>query len=170
MASVVTNTEAVRVWIREDITLPIGSSLDHSACSHPDRKGKSKRRADAVCSTPDNSQLPNKCIADLQKLIEEQGIRGCRVTGEVKFKGENITLPLRNTGSRTCFFGPVHDNNNSFLSLWEDYVYYKCRASCVRCLRVWQLPLLFLFLIFCSFTFFFLKKDKQALEKRETLK
>jgi hypothetical protein len=37
MVSVVTNTEAVRVWIPEDITLPIGSSLDHSVCSHPDR-------------------------------------------------------------------------------------------------------------------------------------
>jgi hypothetical protein len=73
MASVVTNTEAVRVWIPEDITLPIGASLNHSACSHPDRKGKAKRPADAVCSTPDNSQLPNDCIADLQEMIEDEG-------------------------------------------------------------------------------------------------
>jgi hypothetical protein len=36
MASVVTNTEAVRVWIPEDITLPIGASLNHSACSRND--------------------------------------------------------------------------------------------------------------------------------------
>ncbi len=106
MASVVTNTEAVRVWIPEDITLPIGSSLDHSACSHPDRKGKSKRRADADCSTPHNSQLPNECIQDLQKMIEEQGIRGCRVTGRVTFNSNGwISLSLKNTGLRTCMFG-----------------------------------------------------------------
>jgi hypothetical protein len=130
MASVVTNTEAVRVWIREDITLPIGASLDHSACSHPDRKGKSKRPADAVCSTPDNSQLPNHCIADLQSAIERENIQGCRVTGRVTFNSSGqISLPLQNTGPRTCIFGPVHENNNSFLSVWEDYVYYKCHSA-----------------------------------------
>jgi hypothetical protein len=102
MASVVTNTEAVRVWIREDITLPIGSSLNHSACSRPDSQAKSKRRADAVCSTPDPSQLPNHCIADLQSAIEQQGIQGCRVTGRVTFNSSGqISLPLQNTGPRT---------------------------------------------------------------------
>ena len=80
MASVVTNTEAVRVWIPEDVTLPIGASLNHSACSHPDRKGKAKRPADAVCSTPDNSQLPNDCIADLQRMIEQNDIQSCDLT------------------------------------------------------------------------------------------
>jgi hypothetical protein len=114
MVSVVTNTEAVRVWIHEDITLSIGSSLNHSASSHPDSQVKSKRPADAVWSTPDNSQLPNHCIADLQSAIEQQDIQGCRVTGRVTFNSSGqISLPLQNTGPRTCIFGAVHENNNS---------------------------------------------------------
>jgi hypothetical protein len=63
-------------------------------------------------------------------MIELQNIQGCRVTGHVTFNSSGqISLSLKNTGPRTCIFGEKHDNNNSYLSVREDGVYYKCHSE-----------------------------------------
>jgi hypothetical protein len=79
---------------------------------------------------PADSRLPNKCITDLQSMIEQKHIQGCRVTGELKVDEDGrITLPLKNKGSRKCIFGPIHKSNNSYLFVKQDYVHSGCHSK-----------------------------------------
>ena len=50
-----------------------------------------------------HDQMSVSCIADLQDMLQQQGVHGCVVTGEVKEVSGHVALPLRSIGPRECF-------------------------------------------------------------------
>jgi len=131
LQTLVTNVKDVTYWIPEP-------QVAEKSVKQAGMKGRKREKPEQDTArhqtTASAVDLPLMIVEDAQKLLEQNGSRGCDYTGRMLSTENPIsqgTLVCKNNGPRHCLAtkGFIHKGSNSaYCSVRGEYIWYHCHS------------------------------------------